>query len=833
MKKLLLFLFFAICFNAVTFSQTLFINEICASNYICYADSTGDSGDWIEIYNADASPVDVGGMYLTDDLLLLTKFQIPALSPSVTTIPAGGYKIFWFDNKPERGITHLNLGLSSSGEQIGLTAIDGVTILDSVSFPAVMHDVTFGRITDGTATWSFFPTPTPKTANANGGYKGIAGAPVFNYDGGFYPTSIQVELSYPDPDAKIYYSLNGNEPSLTKGILYTAPVEVDSNATIRARVFADSLVPGEIRTHSFFINRTHDLPVIAITTDSLNLWDYNTGIYTWGPPDYNTSYPYYGANFHEDWKRPAHLEFFESNDALLIDQDVDLSICGHTNRAYAQKSFDLEAKSALGFDKLHCELFPQLPILAYKTLRLRNGGSDWSSTTFRDAMNHTLLEGAMDVDHQSNRPAAIYLNGQYWGILNMCEKLDVDYLNEHFAYVDKDSVDLLESNSTVISGDANNYSAMLNYITANTMSNQANYNYIKTQMDVVNFINFQESRIYYAASDWPSNNVKFWRPKNDLSYKWRWMLWDTDRSTLLNPTHQCGVDHNTLTWATGGGNPAWSIFLLNNLLLNQEFKSKFITQFANHMNFTFCPIRVDSLITGHRDRLTFEMPDHIKKWEWSNENLQGYYTQGYFHNMARWNEEVDTIRLFFNERAHYMKKFIMQKFSITDTSELVVNKIPLEGGIVSIDSFPVPENVCKLVYFNGYSVRLTATPNAGYTFSGWTTSTGDTLPLTWKPNGDTTVTAYFSLLTTSVDEEKNFSVNIFPNPAKDEITVSGLPFTDCLMEIYDVLGNKIYNATVNNRKQQTVNCKQFSSGVYYLKINSGVQMNVRKIVVAR
>ncbi len=744
MKTVITFLLIFSClFLRQINAQNIVINEICASNYVCFEDSAEDHGDWIELYNAGNSSVDVGGMYLTDDLSDLDEYLIPTSNPAATTIPSHAHIIFWFDDKPYKGVTHIPGKLNGGGEQIGLTLSDGVTIIDSVTFGKQIYDVAFGRTTDGSSSWSYFPVPTPDDDNSGGGFIGIAGKADYSHDAGFYSSPMQVSLTTNDSAAVIYYSLNGNEPSPTKGILYTGPIQVDTNAVIRARIFKQNFIPGEVTTRSYFINRIHDLPVLSIVTDSANLWDENTGIYCFGVDDYSHSYSYSGANFWEDWKRPAHIELFEANDVEVVSQNINLSISGNTTRALAQKSFNFESKDALGKNSIPYQLFPQLPIAEFKSFKVRNSGSDWSSTGMRDALNHTIIEGVMDLDHQSNRPVIIYLNGAYWGRMDMTEKLDEDYLNEHFSYVDKDSVDIINSNVDVVKGDAVDYNNMIDFIDDNSMSVQANYEYIKTQMDVINYINYEETRIYYAATDWPNNNIKYWRPK-DHSHPWRWILWDTDRSTLLSASHYTDVNHNTLSWATTSGSiPDWAQFLLNNLLLNAEFKADFITQFAHNINFTFCPNRVDSIINFFRDRLSFEEPAHIQRWEHTNDTIN-YYTEGYRHSLADWNAEIDTIRLFFNNRAHYVREDVMQKFGISDTSLLGINKVPQNGGVVLVDTFIIPDNACNLVYFNGYPVMLNAIANPGFVFSGWTTIGGDTLPITWVPDGDTNVTAYFT-----------------------------------------------------------------------------------------
>ncbi|MEO8087490.1 MAG: CotH kinase family protein [Bacteroidota bacterium] len=840
MIKKILALVFILTLHLNSQAQTIFINELCASNYINFADSAGDHGDWIELYNGGGVAVDVGGMYLTDDLQILNKFQVSMSYPAITTIPAGGHLVFWFDNKSYKGITHLSASLNSGGEQVGLTANDGITIIDSVTFPKQLYDISYGRNTDGNAAWRFFSVPTPGLTNPGNGAIGISGKATYNFDAGFYPNAVQLELSYPDSAALIYYTLNGNEPSPGRGILYTAAISIDTNAVVRSRVYLNNLLPGEIATKSYFINRTHDLPVMSIVTDSLNLWDDSTGIYVFGPDDYQHTFPYKGANFWENWKVPAHIELFETNDVEVISQNLNLSISGNFSRAYAQKSFNLEAKDALGQSTIPYQIFPQLPISEFKSFKVRNGGQDWSSTTMRDALNQTLVEGCMDLDHQSSRPAIIYLNGIYWGILNMEEKIDEDYLAEHHPYVNPDSVDLLQINMQPVAGDSIAYSDMINFIAADTLSTSANYNYVKTQMDVFNYIDYELVRIYLAATDWPSNNIKYWRP-HDGSRKWRWILWDTEKSTNVNPSSNTATDHNTLNWATdhnifAGNYPAWSTFLLRNLLANTEFKGDFIRHFADHINFTFCPIRMDSIINAFESRLTFEMPAHINKWQFTNDTIVNW-SQGYFHSMAQWNTEVDSIRLFFDGRAPYMRTYIMQQFGIGDTSQISINVIPPAGGTVYIDSFPVPDNTCELVYFNGFSSTLTAHANTGYVFSGWTSAGGDTLPMTWIPNGDTTVNAYFTPLTTAIQEQSNFISQVFPNPTDDEVNIVVKSRVICgiTIELYDVTGRKIAedakaHCQVYNKQ---ISLKALAPGIYCVRIICNNTIENHRLVIQK
>ncbi|MBT3756674.1 MAG: lamin tail domain-containing protein [Candidatus Cloacimonetes bacterium] len=142
------------------------INEFLASNDTTFADEHGDFDDWIEIYNAGNIPGDIGGMYFTDDLAELMTSMIPTTFPDSTTINPGEYLIIWADKEPEQGILHLDdVKLSGDGEDIGLTAVDGITIIDSYTFGVQTTDISEGRLPDGGATWQFFTVPTPGASN--------------------------------------------------------------------------------------------------------------------------------------------------------------------------------------------------------------------------------------------------------------------------------------------------------------------------------------------------------------------------------------------------------------------------------------------------------------------------------------------------------------------------------------------------------------------------------------------------------------------------------------------------------------------------------------------
>lgn len=145
----------------------LVINEFLAFNTACCPDV--DSGaeefdDWIEIKNNGASPVDIGGMYLSDDKSNPFNYRITDSNPTLTTIPAGGYLLIWADNDTDQGGLHLDFGLSTDGEDLGIYFHDGRAI-DEHTFGPQTENVSQARQPDGTGSFAADGTPTPKAAN--------------------------------------------------------------------------------------------------------------------------------------------------------------------------------------------------------------------------------------------------------------------------------------------------------------------------------------------------------------------------------------------------------------------------------------------------------------------------------------------------------------------------------------------------------------------------------------------------------------------------------------------------------------------------------------------
>lgn len=146
-----------------TYFASLVINEFLASNNTVNQDEFGDFADWVEIYNPGTSAVDMGGMFLTDDLDSPQQHQIPA----GVTVPAGGYIVFWCDTTPGEGPLHTNFNISRTGEDLGLfdKIANGNGLIDGFTFTTQTTDITSGRFPNGSGPVVVLSSPTPGASN--------------------------------------------------------------------------------------------------------------------------------------------------------------------------------------------------------------------------------------------------------------------------------------------------------------------------------------------------------------------------------------------------------------------------------------------------------------------------------------------------------------------------------------------------------------------------------------------------------------------------------------------------------------------------------------------
>jgi len=601
---------------------------------------------------------------------------------------------------------HTDFRLDADGDSLYFTDPAG-TVTDSLIISWQDMDHSFGR--SGDAAWHLFAIPTPGRDNDTEAFFGYNDSQLtFSRQGGRFTDPFELTVTTGDPLDTIYYSTDGSVPG-SDTYFYDGPLWISNDTVIRAQVVRSGYLPARPVAQSYFRNAHDGLPVVSLTTDPYNLWDYQSGIYAMGPGA-EDNFPHFGANFWEDWERPVHLEMYDESDSLAFSINAGVKIYGGWTRGHPQKSMSVFARAKYGDRNISYRLFPGEPFAQFEAFVLRNSGNDWfgvwneSGTMFRDALM-TGLTDRMDLEYQAVRQAVLYINGEYWGIHNIREKI-----NEHFLAsntgVDPDRVELLTNNQQVVTGSNDHYRQMIDYVRSNDMTDAGRYALVKQQMEVDNFITYQVAEIYFGNTDWPGNNVKYWRP-DYTNGRWRWILYDTDFGFGLWNRNK--VSDNTLLHAlapssSNNNNPPWSTLLLRKLLDNQEFKHRFINTFADHMNTSFDKRRMDMRIDSLKEVIREEMVQHAGRWG---------------GNYQAWVSRTNDLKYFASYRSSNVQGHIISKFGLSGKHELTLDVAGDALGAVKLNTLLIRDFPWTGTYFEGVPVELAAVPSPGYVFAGW------------------------------------------------------------------------------------------------------------------
>jgi hypothetical protein len=523
--------------------------------------------------------------------------------------------------------------------------------------------------------------------------------------GGFYEVEQLVELSFDDSSADIYYTLDGRPPGLSSK-KYSGPISISTNACLQAMAVKNEKRMSLTLLENYFIKEASTkFPIISISINPAILYDPASGLMMKGRRA-NATFPHKGGNYYSNKEVLCTVEIFEPSDAStshssVFKSRVGLSIFGGVSRIFPQKSFALYARSEYGNSHFEHRIFPDLDIAKFKRLVLRNSGSDFGETHFRDAFI-TGIGKEMGLEVQAYRPALVYVNGRYHGVMNLREKLSSHYFEEHFG-VHPDSIDLLEGRGYVKAGTKEAYNKLQSLLNRD-LNNEKNFNELEKMMDVNNFIEYQIIQIYSDNQD-AGGNVKFWREKKPGA-KWRWVLFDTDFG--FGHYSKGGYDFNTLKLQTSftkesWPNPDWSTYNLRMLMKSTEFKKRFLTRFCDRMNSNFLPDRLKPKIDSMAANIKPEMPRHWQRWQLSQ---------------AEWEFRVKQMKEFADKRPAFMKSFLKEQFS--EFGPEVKLKLGINGGgRLKLNKVIEINNNFSGFYFKELDVELRAMPNFGYMFSHW------------------------------------------------------------------------------------------------------------------
>lgn len=495
------------------------ISELMQSNVDCVMDDLNEYPDsWVELHNTGKASVQLSRfrLGLTDDAT--AAWPLPN-----QTLQAGGYVLIFCDKEGKGLHTDFRLDTGKGGAVYLFEdgkMCDAVTDIPKQPAP----NAAYGRPLGADANmWDYLVAPTPKSANGAVVAKGVLGSPLFSLDAGVTHSGGSRVLSLSLPaDAPsgciIRYTLDGSEPTASS-LSYTNSIAISHTNVVRAKLFCDGWLSPRSTVRSYvMMDHATKLPVVSIVTDRKNLTDSKIGILTDG--NYNSQQ----KNYQYDWRRPLNIEIFEPDGTTCsVNQLCEGRVMGAASRGNGLKSLAIYAHKRFGKKHFDYEFFPdQRPgVTKYSSFLLRNAGNDFDYLYMRDAIIQRTMASHVDLDWQAWRPAVVYINGEYRGILNFRDRSNDD--NIYTYYDGLEDIDIIKNNWELQHGTWDHYDAFKKFYTehGHTWDEYAEW------MDLDEYINIMAMNLYYGNVDFPGNNIVIWRPRTDDG-RWRVIAKDTD-----------------------------------------------------------------------------------------------------------------------------------------------------------------------------------------------------------------------------------------------------------------------------------------------------------------
>ena len=677
----------------------IMLNEILVDGYyMTLKDTSGrtdrpydnDLGRWIELYNRSDTAVDLSGYSITDNDRKPRKWVFP----DGTSIAAKGYLVLQLKGSlPREGQTdkdvtteqrkyELNFDIAAAGEPIYLYNASG-EMIDRVNVPAARACVSYGR--DATGAWKLYDKPTEGAANDANGRGIYCAKAAVDTPTGIYSGIQTVNITVPEGCYATYTLSCGKENDPVKTTTPTeqstrvnGPIAIKENTVLRVRTFSEnnSRYPSDVQSFTYVIVGNEEtveahntnLPVVFLVTDPENLWDTQYGIYVKGN-DYtgkgaadeieiNETMGKY-ANFNmrgRMWEKPATFTYTDAGGkTVLYETDLNIRIFGAFSRKIAQKGIALITRKGVGDSPMEYPFFENRPFTSYKSLVLRASGQDAALSRIRDVMVQGLLDDAdVDIACQAYVQCVVYLNGQYWGVYNLREKISKHYIAQHYGIEDEDTIDILKGNGNneqcIVCSNAyetankglTDYKNLIAYCENHNcdLSNQADYDYVCSQIDADQFAMYCAFEIIIGNTD--TGNIKWWR-SSEKDNKWRWIQYDYCWAMNGDNPNQAAESstgyRRDYFWRYfdpegHGANRGFSTVLGRSMLSNNEFVKIFLKYCAYFYNEVYTPEKILAKCDELQNNIRSEMETYdLVRWR-------------PYHNLSTkgWNSHCDKIR---------------------------------------------------------------------------------------------------------------------------------------------------------------------------------------------
>ncbi len=565
----------------------LVISEVMSSN-TRYVSISGQNYDWIELVNISSSTVNLADYTMSDRLMKPEKFKLPSKN-----LAPGEYVILYCSGLGT-GI-HAPFKISSSGETLYL--FKNGNLLDTVDVPGDLGtDNSYARYGRD---WVYSVKPTPEGANAAGRYTRLA-APSASLSSGYYSEAVTVTLTGP---GKIYYTTDGTAPGASSA-LYTKPLEITKPTSLRCVCIHDGETGAEADFTYIVDKESSTLPILNVAVN-MDLLTGEGGVFS------DITEPFKGT------EAPVLITLIEDGEEKFS-VPCGFKLNGNDSRKGAKQSFRLRFKSAYGPSKLNYKVFDDLNIDAFDSLVLRGGSEDFKRAMMRDELCAAAVSGKTNLYVQAAKPVVLYIGGEYWGIYFIRERLDEDYVEEHFN-VDSKNVELVETLGYVKAGDPKDYNALAQFCKTKDLNVQENFDYVAARVDLTGLIDWYVCRSYFGDHD--IGNFRMFKSK-EADNLWHYMCFDLDWPFLTDRQKE-----DTFDWYIK--NSSDTIF--TNLIKSQLFKNMLLSRWNELKNGALSDANILSCIDKLENLLSADMERDRIRWGVT---------------MSSWRSQVQGIRSF-------------------------------------------------------------------------------------------------------------------------------------------------------------------------------------------
>ncbi|MEX1377968.1 MAG: lamin tail domain-containing protein [Eubacteriales bacterium] len=610
----------------------VYISEVSAGAFDYYKTGYNYFEEYIEIHNKGAETINLAGYTLSDASQIWIFPDVSLASGEYLIVQLKGTKT------SSSGIIRADMSISSAGETIIFRNAQG-TIIDAFDTGYLTGDVSSGRLEGQGSTRYFFVEKTPQKENSTKVMISYCSVPQFSHRGGMVDKeSILLEMTCKEGES-IRYTTDGSKPDLGSAE-YTAPIFLNKDTVIRAASFANGKLPSKVVTRTFIFGRKHSLPIVCLSSDNANLFGNTRGIYADGNECIENEYPHYSANFWRGWECETAFEYYNENNDLALDFDAGLQIAGQFSREYGQKSLVVRIRDEYGMGEVYFPFFENSEANEYKHILLRNSGQDIVYTKIKDIFIHQSVKEYSDIDIMDGRPVVVYINGRYWGLYNLREKQNEDYIASHYG-IDSNNVTIIKSINTLLAGNTNEWSQLMTFIGTNNFEDDTAYSQLTEMVDVDTFIDYLIIQTFYGNYD--IGNIKYW--KENGSGKWRPLLFDVDMALTQETSH---INYIEVYFRE---NDYTKVFRA--LFQNQNFKDAFVERYAYFLNNVFTEEKLFAKI----DELAHMIDSEI------------YYQDERFNTPSSyevWRANIEEIKEIIILRRKLSVEHLQQVFGISD-----------------------------------------------------------------------------------------------------------------------------------------------------------------------